>query len=262
MLISSSSNPQMKQIAAMLKKAKARNEENAYIVEGIRMVREIPKEDLKQVYISEAFANSHPEWQDKAVTVTDKVFKTISDTATPQGIMAVAKQKHYTLEALLKTTKNPPLFLILESIQDPGNLGTMLRMAEGAGATGLIMNRETADIYNPKVVRSTMGSIFRVPFVYTDDLKGTLHKLQGEGMQLFAAHLKGKGYHFDVSYTGSSGILIGNEAAGLSDDIADMADTYIRIPMDGQVESLNAAMAATIIMYEAKRQRILSINNE
>ena len=81
-------------------------------------------------------------------------------------------------------------------------------------------------------------------------------------MQLFAAHLKGKGYHFDVSYTGASGVLIGNEAAGLSDEISDMADTYIRIPMDGQVESLNAAMAATIIMYEAKRQRILSINNE
>lgn len=262
MLISSSSNPQIKQIAAMLKKAKARNEADAYIVEGIRMVREIPEADLEQIYISEAFANGHPEWQNKAITVTDKVFKTMSDTATPQGILAVAKQKHYTLEHILKTAAGQPLFLILESIQDPGNLGTMLRMAEGAGVTGLIMNRETVDVYNPKVVRSTMGSIFRVPFVYADDLKGTLKQLQAGGMQLFAAHLKGKGYHFDVSYTGASGVLIGNEAAGLSDEISDMADTYIRIPMDGQVESLNAAMAATIIMYEAKRQRILSTNNE
>lgn len=257
MLISSSSNPHIKLIASMLKKAKMRNEEDAYIVEGIRMVREIPADDLKQVYVSETFAKNHPEWENQAVIVTDKVFKSISDTATPQGIMAVARQKHYELEALLKTTKTPPLFLILESIQDPGNLGTMMRMAEGAGATGLIMNRETVDMYNPKVVRSTMGSIFRVPFIYTDDLKNTLQKLKGEGMQLFAAHLKGQGYHFEVSYVGSSGILIGNEAAGLSDEIADMADTYIRIPMDGQVESLNAAMAATIIMYEAKRQRIL-----
>lgn len=268
MYISSTSNASVKQVAGLLKKGKLRAEADAYVVEGIRMVREIPKEDLRQLYISETFAAAHEAWKDRAVIVADRVFKTMTDTSTPQGILAVAARKHYTLDDLFAAHGSDaheghsgqvcqaPLILILESISDPGNLGTMLRMAEGAGASGLLMNRETVDIYNPKVVRSTMGSIFRVPFVYTDHLEDSLKTLQNRGVQLFAAHLKGRGYHFETSYTKASGIMIGNEAAGLSDRIASMADTYIKIPMDGQVESLNAAMAATIIMYEAKRQRL------
>lgn len=254
-MIISSSNPQMKQIAAMIKKAKARNEMDAYIVEGIRMVREVPEDMCVKIYASESFLKQHPEMLNKAECVSDKVFKDISDTKTPQGIMAIVKQHHYTIKDMLKRHKNP-LFLVLESIQDPGNLGTMIRMAEGAGASGIIMNTSTVDVYNPKVVRSTMGSVFRVPFVYVEDLLGTAQNLKKEGVHLYAAHLKGKHFYFEEDYKSASAILIGNEAAGLSDELSDMADTYIKIPMDGKVESLNAAMAATILMYEAKRQRM------
>lgn len=255
-MITSSSNPQMKQIAVMIKKAKARNEADAYVVEGIRMVREIPADMRLKVYASESFLKEHPALDMEAEGVADKVFKEISDTQTPQGILAVVRQRHYSLEKML-TLQEKPLFLVLESIQDPGNLGTMVRMAEGAGATGIIMNKSTVDVYNPKVVRATMGSIFRVPFVYVEDMIDAAEKLHAAGVHLYAAHLKGEDYYFKENYKGASAVLIGNEAAGLSDALANKADTYIKIPMDGQVESLNAAMAATILMYEAKRQRIL-----
>lgn len=257
MMITSSGNPQLKQIAAMQKKAKDRKEADAYIVEGIRMVREIPENDLIRVFASESFLRDHREHFQSAVCVSDKVFKEICGTTTPQGVMAVVRQKHYTLDDLLTGQKGKkPLILILESVQDPGNLGTMLRMCEGAGASGILMNQTTVDIYNPKVVRSTMGSVFRVPFVYTDDLQETLQVLKRRGVRLYAAHLKGQRNYFEEDMAVACGMLIGNEAAGLTGETAALADRYIKIPMDGQVESLNAAMAATILMYEAKRQRM------
>lgn len=254
-MITSSSNPQLKLIAAMMKKAKARNEANAFVAEGIRMVREVPEGILQKIYVSESFIKSHDLPDVKIECVSDKVFKEISDTMTPQGVMAIVRQQHYRLEDMLKQTA--PLFLVLESIQDPGNLGTMVRMAEGVGAAGIIMNQSTVDIYNPKVVRSTMGSIFRVPFVYTDDLPETVLQLKAAGVLVYAAHLRGQQYYFEQDYTAASAIMIGNEASGLSDELANLAHTYIKIPMGGQVESLNAAMSATILMYEASRQRIV-----
>ncbi len=145
--------------------------------------------------------------------------------------------------------------MVLETLQDPGNLGTILRAGEGAGVTGVIMNRETADIYNPKVIRSTMGSIYRVPFFYTDDLKGTVERIKAAGVRLYAAHLKGENNYDKADYTGSTGFMIGNEALGLKDETAALADSYVKIPMAGQVESLNAAVAASVLMFEAARQR-------
>lgn len=121
---------------------------------------------------------------------------------------------------------------MLESIQDPGNLGTMIRTGEGAGVSGIIMNRTTVDIFNPKTVRSTMGSLYRVPFYITDDLPETIEYAKSNGVSLYAAHLKGKCSYDRPDYTGACGFMIGNEGNGLSDEIADMADTYIRIPME------------------------------
>ena len=145
--------------------------------------------------------------------------------------------------------------MILEHLQDPGNLGTIIRAGEGAGVTGIIMDSSTADIYNPKVIRSTMGSVLRVPFTYVDNLGETLLKLKEKNIRLFAAHLKGKQSYDKENFCESTGFLIGNEANGLSDETANLADTYIRIPMAGQVESLNAAVAASVLMFEAARQR-------
>ena len=145
--------------------------------------------------------------------------------------------------------------MILETIQDPGNLGTIIRAGEGAGITGIIMDKGTADIYNPKVIRSTMGSILRVPFLYVEDLAEICLQIKERGIRLFAAHLKGTQSYDKEDYTAPCGFLIGNEANGLSKAIADLSDTYVRIPMKGRVESLNAAVAASVLMFEAARQR-------
>ena len=163
------------------------------------------------------------------------------------------KQKKYTLEQLMDG--KCPLLLVLENLQDPGNLGTMMRTAEGAGVTGVLLSRGSVDIYNPKTIRSTMGSIYRVPFLYTDDLMGDMEKLHEKGITTYAAHLKGKGFYDEESYKEPTAFLIGNEGNGLSDELSEKAKQYIKIPMEGQLESLNAAVAAAILMYEASRQR-------
>lgn len=190
---------------------------------------------------------------DKMEIVGDSVFKQISDTQTPQGIMAVIEMPHYELADLLDGDRTH--LLILEGIQDPGNLGTMLRTGEGAGITGVIMNSQTVDLYNPKTVRSTMGSLYRMPYYISDDLEGTINLLKEKGVKLYAAHLKGTLSYDEPEYTRACGFMIGNEGNGLTDQIADMADTYIKIPMEGKVESLNAAISATLLMYECNRQR-------
>jgi TrmH family RNA methyltransferase len=117
------------------------------------------------------------------------------------------------------------------------------------------MDSHTVDIYNPKTIRSTMGSVYRVPFVYVEDLKKLMHKLSEEGIHTYAAHLAGEDYYDSFSFAEPTAFLIGNEGNGLTKELADMADNYIKIPMEGKVESLNAAIAAALLMYESNRQR-------
>ena len=227
------------------------------------MFYEAPKNRIRNVYVSESYYENSQNKQemdaymegrmDKMEIVGDSVFKQISDTQTPQGIMAVIEMPHYELADLMDGDRTH--LLILESIQDPGNLGTMLRTGEGAGITGVIMNSQTVDLYNPKTVRSTMGSLYRMPYYISDDLEGTINLLKERGVKLYAAHLKGTLSYDGPEYTRACGFMIGNEGNGLSDQIADMADTYIKIPMEGRVESLNAAISATLLMYECNRQR-------
>lgn len=227
------------------------------MVEGIKMFQEAPENEIVKAYISEELfekgtLKSSLEGIPYEVLKND-VFSHVSDTKTPQGILCIMEQKKYRLEQLTKG--DAPLLLVLENLQDPGNLGTMMRTAEGAGVTGVLLSRGCVDIYNPKTIRSTMGSIYRVPFLYTDNLLEDMDKLHEKGIVTFAAHLKGKGYYDEESYKGPTAFLIGNEGNGLSDELSGKAKQYIKIPMEGQLESLNAAVAAAILMYEASRQR-------
>lgn len=151
--------------------------------------------------------------------------------------------------------KKHMLFILLENLQDPGNLGTIFRTGEASGVDGIIMSGQTADIYNPKTIRSTMGSVYRVPFLYMDDIRGAIRTLQEHGVSVYAAHLKADKYYDAYDYRGSSAFLIGNEGNGLSEEAAGCADAYLKIPMKGNVESLNAAVASSILLYEAYRQR-------
>lgn len=257
-MISSVSNNQIKNVIALVKRSKERRQQGLFVIEGIKMFEELPKSQLQKVFVSESFLKQKEREKLLADTpyelVSDDVLKAMSDTQTPQGILALAKQYHYDIKDMFPKDKTP-FIMILETIQDPGNLGTILRAGEGAGITGVIMDANTVDIYNPKVIRSTMGSIYRVPFFYAEDLKELIKELKDKKVKLYASHLKAEHSYEEENYTVPVGFLIGNEASGLSDQISALADSYIKIPMCGKVESLNAAVASSILMFETARQR-------
>ncbi len=255
-MITSTSNPQVKNLQQLLKKAKLRKEQDVFLAEGMKMFREAPKDQIQKVYISKTLYEEQGSdllYGLEAEVLSDHVFAAVSDTKTPQGILCVLKQYHYTLADLLK--KDAPHLLLLEDLQDPGNLGTIMRTAEGAGVDGVILNRTAVDLYNPKVIRATMGSVYRMPFLYVEDLKEVLPVLKEKGVRTYAAHLKGKRCYDEEDYRTGCAFFIGNEGNGLSEELSGKADVRIRIPMHGKLESLNAAVAASILMYEVCRQR-------
>ena len=256
--ITSFANPQIKNVIALVKKSKARSAQGLFVVEGMKMFREMPPSWLYQAYVSETFEKGR-FWQEtreicSPLVVSDQVFASMSDTCAPQGILALVRQPAYSLEQLAGTDSRPFL-LLLENLQDPGNLGTILRTAEAAGCAGVIMSRDTVDIYNPKVIRSTMGAVYRVPFLYAEDFGQTVIRLKEKGFSIYAAHLQGSVPFSQADYTVSCACMIGNEGKGLAEAAASLADRRIRIPMEGQAESLNAAVSAALIMYEAYRQK-------
>ncbi len=255
LMISSSSNQQIKNIEKLKKNARERRKQGLFIVEGIRMFSEIPAESLYSCYATEGFYNENQSLfvGKQYELVSEAVFKAISDTETPQGVLALVKMKDRTVDSMISGS-DAPLLIMLENLQDPGNLGTILRTAEAAGATGIIMSKDTVDIYNPKVVRATMGSIFRVPFAISEDIYETMSELKKTGIKLYAAHLKGKDF-YEHDLREPSAFMIGNEGNGLTEKATLLADHLIKIPMCGNVESLNAATATTVIAYEALRQR-------
>lgn len=258
MRIESSKSSQIRHVAALQKKARYRKEEKAFVVEGIKMVEEAPPEKIRAVYASDSFLERGGARSLAGIPyteVSDAAFKAMSDTQTPQGVLAVVDAMEWDPEELLGG--EAPLLILLEGLQDPGNLGTILRAGEGAGVTGVIMSRDTVDIYNPKVIRSTMGSVYRVPFMVSEDLRETLAQCRRRGIVSFAAHLSGTSDYDRRDYRGPSAFLIGNEAAGLSEELSAAADARVKIPMKGSVESLNAAVAAAVFLYEAARQRRL-----
>ena len=256
-MITATSNKRIKWLVTLSEKAKERKKEQVFLVEGIKMFEEADEQYIREVYVSESFLEKHgvSEKLQKVgyETVSDEVFKKISDTKAPQGILCVMNQYKYTLDSFLE--KENPVFVLLEDIQDPGNLGTILRTGEGAGIDGVIMTKDTVDIYNPKTIRATMGSIYRMPFIYVDSLSEVITALKEKNISVYAAHLAGKEYYDNFDFNKGTAFLIGNEGNGLKKETADIADSYLKIPMEGQVESLNAAIATSLLMYEAYRQR-------
>lgn len=256
-MITSTSNKQVKNIIQLNKKSKARKEADVFVVEGLKMFLEAPGEYIQQVYVSETFIlkekNKKSLGNINYEVLEDNVFQASCDTKTPQGILSIIKQFHYEPMDIIK--KEKAHIMILEDLQDPGNLGTILRAGEGAGISGVILSKNCVDIYNPKTIRSTMGSIYRVPFVYVEDLTDTVRMMKKNKIVVFAAHLKDSQDYEKLDLKGSHAFMIGNEGNGLSDQLSSIADSYLKIPMEGKVESLNAAIAASILMYETARQR-------
>lgn len=266
MIITSTSNPRMKEIIQLRKKSRMRTKTGTFLVEGLRMIREVPAERLVQLYVTEEFYKKHreePIFDAEKMFASPQVFEYISDTKTPQGILAVVRQRVFTEdEVLLKCCgkgvqeeNRPAHILVLDNIQDPGNLGTIFRTAEAAGVTAILLSRDCADIYNPKTIRSTMGAIFRMPFVYAEDLPGAIEKLKNQDIRVYAAHLDGERAYDEEDYCQGTAFLIGNEGSGLRPEVAACADLLVRIPMEGRAESLNAAAAAAVLVFEVGRQR-------
>ena len=269
-MITSLSNAKIKHLIELQSKSRTRNKEGLFVAEGFKMFIEAPVNLIKEVYVDTDTYDKLKEFSKETPlsllgkvtlkltectkdnvyieTVSSEVFKKASDTQTPQGIIFILSKPKYELKDIIG--KN---MLILEDIQDPGNLGTMVRTGEGAGISGILMTKGCVDIFNPKTVRSTMGSLFRVPFLYTDDIENDINVIKENEVKVYAAHLKGDMYYNDIHYEKKSAFLIGNEGNGLSDRVAALADQYIKIPMDGELESLNAAVSAAILMYEARK---------
>lgn len=243
-MITSTSNAQIKTVVQLMKKAKARRESGLFVVEGIKMFKEAPKEHLEKVYVSSALWEKGIEIEEdvQVEVVEEKVFRAISDTVTPQGVLCLVRQNEYRLEDMISEKDGKkPLLMILEDLQDPGNLGTILRTAEGAGVTGIIMSKNTVDVYNPKVIRSTMGSVYRMPLLYVDKIQDILPELKKAGIRTYAAHLKGENNYEEENYCGGTAFFIGNEGNGLSDELSEEADCLIKIPMEGKSRILKCS---------------------
>ena len=253
-MITSTANPQIKNLIQLQKKNRLRQEQGIFIIEGIKMYREAPTDQVIKTYVSESFYKKHQKediWKGESLEiVTDRVFEAASDTKTPQGVLSLVKRFEYDLDDIIQGST--PLIMVLENIQDPGNLGTIVRTGEGAGITGVIMSNGTVDIYNPKTIRATMGSIYRVPFCYAENMQAVMQKLKKCKIQTYAAYLEGSSVHDAQNYKEATAFLIGNEGNGLTRELAESADWRIRIPMCGKVESLNAGIAENLERTEQR----------
>ena len=245
-------NQELAKIRDLQKKAALRKKARLFVGEGSRLASELPEDVCVRTVVSDSFVKRFGK-PEGAIQIRDQEFERICDTKSPQGILKTARMFAYTEEEIFSCENG--LFLLLERLQDPGNLGTIFRTAEAAGVSGIILDQECCDVYNPKVLRGTMGSVFRMKFAVTEDLPRTIEKIRAMNGHVFAASLKDSLPYDEADYTGLTAFLIGNEGNGLSAEAEALSDNRIRIPMEGKVESLNAAIAASLLMFEAKRQR-------
>ena len=258
-IITSKDNETVKNIKK-LKDRKYRDLNNEFIIEGIKLVKEAISENsmIKKIVICEECLENaiidektlYEIAKYECIYVTKKIFESISDVTHPQGILAVVE----------KNNKKPinykeDIVLVLDGLQDPGNLGTILRTIDSANLSQIIVSKETVDAYNPKVVRSTMGAIFRVNIVQTDNLKETLKEFKKHKYKIMSTSLGATESIYDIDYN-KKVLVIGNEANGVSKEILDFADEKVIIPMLGKTESLNASVATSIIVYEYVRRKI------
>ena len=259
-IITSKDNEIIKNVRK-LKEKKYRDLNNEYIVEGVKMIREAILEEakIKLIVVCEENANSgaidkkllYEIAKYECIYVSKKVFDLISDVQTPQGMLAVIEKENS--EDKIDFTED--VIVVLDGIQDPGNLGTILRTIDSCGLKQVIVSKETADSYNPKVVRSTMGAIFRVKVIESNNLLDTLKNMKKHKYKIMATSLETDNSIYDVDYN-KKVIVIGNEAHGVEKEILDCADEKIKIPMLGKTESLNASVATAVILYEYVRNKI------
>ena len=249
MIISSKDNEIIKKIRK-LKEKKYRKDK--FIVEGIKMLKEaiIEKVSIDMIVIREGVVLDVDLSGFNCITVTEKVFNTLTDVVSPQGIIAIINKRTNN-----EIDKNAEYILALDGIQDPGNLGTIIRTVDSANLKQIIVSKNTVDAYRPKVIRSTMGAIYRVNIVEVDDLAKKLTDMKENGFKIITTSLDTKNNIYDISYDKSI-VVIGNEANGVSSEVQNVADYKVKIPMLGKTESLNASVATGIMIYEYVRRKL------
>ena len=260
-VISSKDNEKIKHIKK-LKEKKYRDETNCYIIEGIKLVKEAIEEnaEIKYIVICEDCEDSvkleqnllYDIAKNDCLYVTKKIFQSISDVTTPQGVLAVVEKKNNTKQI----NYNEDIIIALDGIQDPGNLGTILRTVDSADLKQIVISKNSADPYNPKVVRSTMGAIFRVNIIEAENLVNTLKETKKHNFDVVVTSLDTDASIYNIKYKNKV-IVIGNEANGVSKEVQAIADKKVKIPMLGKTESLNASVATGIMVYEYVRSKIM-----
>lgn len=259
--ITSRQNKTVREAAALLSSAEERAARGEFLCEGARLCQDAARSGIEvlRCFVTAqalekyaAYLRPVLERARQSYLVADHVAGLLSSTKSPQGVFC---QCRWPQGLLAGDAAGGGSCAVLEDLQDPGNLGTILRTGEGAGVTGIILGGDCVDLYNPKTIRSTMGSVYRMPVCRCRDLTEALAEMKKKGILTYAAHLEGKNSYDQEDYRKPCAFLIGNEGNGLRREVAEAADRWIRIPMKGQVESLNAAVAATVLMFEASRQR-------
>lgn len=235
---------------AKLAKKDARSETGLFLLEGVQGLREIEPSLVTALYATEECVDKYPELFAglEYSLVSSRVLEAMCDTKTPQGVVAVCKQLHVSLSDVL--AGSPKLIAVLSQVRDPGNAGTVLRAADAAGADAVIFSSSSVDVYNPKVVRSTAGSLFHVPFVIDVDVESVIASLQAAGLQVFAADGGGDSI-LDVSLAEPTAWVFGNEAWGFEPAVLSAVDRVVGLPIYGEAESLNLATAASVCLYQS-----------
>lgn len=258
--ITSKDNELIKHIRK-LKDKKYRDESNEYVVEGVKLVEEAVKENakIKQIIVCEDTTRTYeiPTHimleiaKYECISVSNKIFNIITQVTNPQGIMAIIEKN--AQDAQIDYSQD--IIVVLNDVQDPGNLGTILRTVDSIGLNQIIVSKGTADAFNSKVVRSTMGAIFRIKIIEVENLAQAIKEMRKHHFKLMVTSLQTKNSIYDIDFNKKI-IVIGNEANGVSKEIQDMADEKAKIPMLGRTESLNASVAAGVVMYEYVRQKL------
>ena len=249
-----------------LKKPDCRRELGLAVIEGVRLVMDAQKGGIEftALYVSKSFAGSGDynfkrisekfrESGSEPIILSDSLFNAVCDTKTPQGVLAVIRTVEYRIDELL--AEGPKrLYVILDEINDPGNAGSIVRTAEAAGFTGVILSAGCVDLYSPKTLRASMGSALRIPVVQNAVLTEAIVTMRSSGITVFAAASDARCCYYEFDLSTDAAFVIGNEAFGVRREVAEICDERIRIPMPGGAESLNAGVAAGVLIYESVRK--------
>ncbi|WP_297519199.1 RNA methyltransferase [uncultured Clostridium sp.] len=255
MLVIESKNNSLFKNIKKLKEKKYRTQSSTYLIEGLRFVDEAFKSGVKieTLLFTEEFKEKHLDFLEgkdieNQIILTPSLLKELSFTGTPQGVMAVVEMEN-------KDLKDGDIVVLVDKVQDPGNMGTIIRTAHAVGAAGIITTKGTVDIYNDKTLRSTMGSIFYLPVIEDNNLE-KINELKEKGFKLVVSSLQGKNDFFNEDLSGNTIIAVGNEGNGVSEEVYGISDIKVKIPMPGNAESLNVAVATSVMLYEKIRQNI------